>query len=102
MSVIKTAIQWHLKGEFRTASITRTLSVRTHDVGITTFSVPQTAQPDQSKTPTVGVANGRYPERVTVQLLKSVAGSGFQPVGQLTQSVPARGRNRTTVLLEWF
>lgn len=80
----------------RTASVTRTVSVRTHDVGITAFSVPQTAKPDQSKQLTVGVANARYPERVTVQLLKSVAGSGFQPVGQLTQSVPARGRNHTT------
>lgn len=80
----------------RSASVTRTVSVHTHDVGITTFSVPQTAKPDQSKTVTVGVANSRYPERVTVQLLKSVAGGGFQPVGQLTQSVPARGRNRTT------
>jgi hypothetical protein len=80
----------------RSASVTRTVTVRTHDVGITTFSVPQTAKPDQSKTLTVGVADSRYPERVTVQLLKSVAGAGFQPVGQLTQSVPARGRNRTT------
>ncbi len=80
----------------RTASITHTLSVRTHDVGITTFGVPQSAKPNQSKTLTVGVANSRYAERVTVQLFKSVAGSGFQPVGQLTQLVPARGRNRTT------
>jgi PKD repeat protein len=80
----------------RTASVSRTVSVRTHDVGITTFSVPQTAKPDQSKTVTVGVANSHYPERVSVQLLKSVAGGGFQPVGQLTQSVPVRGRNRPT------
>jgi PKD repeat protein len=80
----------------RTASVTRTVTVRTHDVGITTLGVPKTARLGQSKSITVGVANASYSERVTVQLLKSVAGGGFEQVGALTQTVAARGRNRPT------
>jgi len=80
----------------RTGTISQVVHVRTHDVAITKFAVPQSASAGQTRSITVGVADHRYPETVTVQLYKSVAGGGFVPVGSSTQSVPVRGGNRTT------
>jgi PKD domain-containing protein len=83
-------------GDGRTATRTQTIRVRTHDVAITAFAVPTSARPDRSKSISVAISNARYPERVTVQLLKSIPGNGFEEVGTLTQSVPARSKSRTT------
>jgi PKD repeat protein len=80
----------------RTASATHDVVVKTHDVGIAKVLVPQTASVGQTRTITVGLTNARYPETAQVQLLKSVAGGGWQQVGVLTQYVPVRGGNRTT------
>jgi PKD repeat protein len=80
----------------RTASTTQAVHVKTHDVTIAKLLVPQTARSGQTKTITVGLTDSRYPETVQLQLLRSVPGGGFQQVGQLTQSVPVRGANRTT------
>ena len=80
----------------RTASITQTVHVQTHDVTIAKVAVPQTAKAGQTRSITVGLTNSRYPETVQVQLLKSVAGGGWQEVGLLTQYVPIPGGNRTT------
>jgi hypothetical protein len=49
----------------------------------------------QTVTITAHVRNTRYPERVQVDLFKSVPG-GFEQVGSLTRSVPVRPGNRTT------
>ena len=80
----------------RTASSSRDVVVKTHDVTIAKVVVPQSASVGQTRTITVGLTNSRYPETVQVQLLKSVAGGGWQQVGVLTQYVPVRGGNRTT------
>jgi hypothetical protein len=80
----------------RTASTQQVVHVRTHDVSITKLLVPQTASVGQTRLITVGVSNKRYPETVQVQLMKSVAGGTFAPVGTLTQSVPVRSGNQTT------
>jgi PKD repeat protein len=80
----------------RTASTQQVVHVRTHDVTIAKVIVPQTASVGQTRSITVGLTNSRYPETVQVQLLKSVAGGGWQQVGVLTQYVPVRGANRTT------
>jgi hypothetical protein len=80
----------------RSSTVTHTIRVRTHDVAITSFAVPTTARPNQSRSITVSISNTRYPEKVQVQLLKSVPGDGFEEVGALTQSVPVRARNRAT------
>ncbi|MGH2358834.1 MAG: PKD domain-containing protein [Candidatus Limnocylindria bacterium] len=80
----------------RTASTEQVVQVRTHDVAITKFTVPQAASAGQTRPIIVGVTNSRYPETVQVQLFKSVPGGGFQEIGNLTQSVPVRGGNRTT------
>jgi hypothetical protein len=76
----------------RTASSTRTVSVRTHDVGVAKLQVPQSASPGQTRSITVSVVANGYDESVTVQLYRSVPG-GFAPVGSLTQSVQARKRS---------
>ena len=73
----------------RTGMSTTTVSVRTHDVGITKFVVPQSAQEGKTRTITVDVKSSRYDENVTVQLLRSVPG-GFEPVGSSMQLVRAR------------
>jgi len=81
----------------RTGTTTLTVTVKTHDVAITKFIVPQVATVGQTRTISVGVRNGRYPETVQVQLYKSVAGSSaFQPIGSLTQPVPVALSNKTT------
>jgi hypothetical protein len=79
----------------RTGSTSQVVHVKTHDVAITKFSVPQSASAGQTRTITVGINSKRYPETVQVQLWKSAPG-GFQQVGTLTQFVPLRPANRTT------
>jgi PKD repeat protein len=79
----------------RTDSTSQTLSVRTHDVAITKFSVSRSASAGQTRTLTVGVNSRRAPETVEVTLMKGVPG-GYEYVGSLIQSVPVRSANRTT------
>jgi len=73
----------------------RSVSVRTHDVAITKFTVPQSARAGQTRQITVNVRNSRYPENVQVELYK-VTPSGLLWVGTLVQFVPVRSANRTT------
>jgi PKD repeat protein len=80
----------------RTASTSRDLLVKTHDVSVARVSVPQTARVGQTRAISVGLTNSRYPETVQVVLLKSVAGGNWQQVGVLTQYVPIRSGGRTT------
>jgi PKD repeat protein len=82
----------------RTATASHTVSVRTHDVAITQFKVPQSASGGQTRQVVVGVRNNLYPENVTVLLEVSAPGSyqNFMPVGALQQYVPVRSSNRTT------
>ena len=80
----------------RTAATTQTVSVKTHDVAITKLTVPQAARVGQTRQLTVGVTNARYDETVQVALLRSVPGGGFEHVGQVTQSVPARSTGKAT------
>lgn len=87
----------------QTGSTTLDVRVRTLDVAITKFSVPQSAKAGQTRQLSVGLVNNRVEEYVRVELYKSVpAGGGyweqgsFVLVGQLTQFVPVRSANRTT------
>lgn len=79
----------------RTASASRLLQVRTIDVAIYGFTVPQSAKVGQTRSVTVEVSNTRYPVTVEVQLYKSTVG-GWQWFGSLQQYVPVRSSNRTT------
>ncbi len=79
----------------RSASTSQVVHVRTHDVSIVKFDVPQSAKPGQTRQITVSIVNTRYPETVQVQLLKSTP-SGFVQVGTLTQSVGVTQGNHTT------
>lgn len=80
----------------RSASTTREVNVKTHDVAITKLTVPESARVGKSRQLTVEVANKRYAETVQVALMRSVPGGGFEQVGQVTQGVPARAGKRTT------
>jgi hypothetical protein len=81
----------------RTASDSRLVPVRTHDVAISRFSVPSSASVNQTRALSVGVSNVRYPDTVQVQLFKSAPGSynGFELVGTLTQLAPVLSKNQT-------
>jgi len=80
----------------RTGSSSQVVHVKTHDVAITGFVTPSSANAGQTRAISVELRNTRYTETVQVQLLKSVPGpfGGFQLVGTLTHEVPA-SRNRT-------
>ncbi|HEU5470998.1 MAG TPA: PKD domain-containing protein [Actinophytocola sp.] len=74
----------------RTGTITRPVTVTTHDVSISKFAVPAKARTGETKQITVHVANTRYRESgVTVELFKS-DGRSWTEVGTLTLDVPAR------------
>jgi len=72
------------------------IQVRTKDVAITTFSVPQTARVNQTKTINVNIQNKRYSDYVQVTLIKGLPGGGEQPIGTLTIYVPAKAKQATT------
>ena len=75
----------------RSASTTRVVQVRTHDVAIAKLTVPQSASSGQTRSIDVGISNVRYPETVQVQLYRNDT-----LIGTLTQSVPVRTGGRTT------
>jgi hypothetical protein len=80
----------------RSGSASHVVSVRTHDVAITKFTVPVTARSGQTRPISVAISNGRYAENVEVVVLKSVPNSQNQLVGSLTMSVPVRRGGATT------
>src|SRR5256886_16245472 len=73
----------------RTAVVSQTVHVRTHDVAVTKFATPNAASSGQTRRIVVGINSKRYAETVEVQLFRSVPG-GFQQFGSLTQFVPMR------------
>jgi hypothetical protein len=77
----------------RTGTTTRDIIVKTHDVSIERFDVPEKAREGDSKSIKVHIANTWYGERVTVKLYKN-SGSEWASVGELTLEVPAH-RDRT-------
>jgi len=80
----------------RSASTSQLIRVKTHDVAITKFTVPNSARAGQTRELTAGVRNTHYPENVQFQLFKSVPGfGGLQLVGTLTQLVPVVQGNKT-------
>jgi PKD repeat protein len=81
----------------RTATITQTVQVRTHDVAITKITTPASANVGQTKTITVTLRNIAYPETVQIDLYKSTP-NGFVWVASLTKAVPALSGNRTTAV----
>jgi PKD domain len=79
----------------RTASTTRIVQVRTHDVAVAKLTVPQSASAGQSRSIVVGLSNRRYAETVRIDLYRSTA-TGFVQFASSTQSVPVRSGNRTS------
>jgi hypothetical protein len=77
------------------SSTSRVVPVRTHDVAITRFIVPQSARSNQTRQLVVNVSNSRYPERVQVEVYK-LTPDGDVWAGTSIQLVPVRPANRTT------
>ena len=77
--------------------VTKTVAVRTHDVAAVRVAAPKSASAGQTRSITVYIKNKRYPERVEIQLYKSVPG-GFEWVATTNQNIPVRGGNRTTAV----
>ena len=74
----------------RSGSTSRVVPVKTHDVAITKFSVPQSGSPGQTRSIVIGVSNKRYDEFVEVTLYKSQAPGWTVFVGKSIQFVPVR------------
>ncbi len=89
---------WHgvTTTDGRSAGVIKTILVRTHDIAITKFTVPQSASAGQTRQLVVSVRNWEYPEDVQVELYKSAVGSSDIWVGTLRQQAPVRSGNRTT------
>lgn len=79
----------------RSGSASQVVHVLTKDVAITTFSVPQTARVNQTKTINVNIQNKRYSDYVQVTLYKGTP-TGDVQIGILTIYVPARASRPTT------
>ena len=79
----------------RTASTSQTVHVGTHDVAIVKLVAPNAARVGQTRSLAINVKNTRYPERVRIELYKSVPG-GFQWVTTTEQNIPVRAGGRTT------
>lgn len=77
-------------GDGRTATDTTTVTVKTHDVGISKFTVPASARAGEQKQIAVQVSNTRYLEKVKTTVYRDNGnGNGWQEVGTLTIDVPA-------------
>jgi hypothetical protein len=79
----------------RMASTSQTVRVGTHDVAIVKLAAPNAARVGQTRSIVVYMKNSRYPERVRIELYKSVPG-GFQWVTSTEQNIPVRTGGRTT------
>ncbi len=79
----------------RSATTTRVLQVRTHDVAIAKLTVPQSANAGQNRSIVVGLSNRRYAETVRIDLYRSTP-NGFVQFASSTQSVPVRSGNKTS------
>src|SRR4030095_342831 len=82
----------------RSGSASQVVHVRTKDVAITTFRVPQTARINQTKTINVNIQNKRYSDYVRVDLYKGLPGCSDQCqfIGTLIIYVPAKAKQATT------
>lgn len=79
----------------RTATTSQNLQVRTNDVAITKFTVPNAAKVGQTRSVSVEVKNTQYPVTVQVMLFKSTLW-GWEWIGALVQELPVRSSNNTT------
>jgi hypothetical protein len=80
----------------RSNTANTTVQVRTRDIAINKFNIPQSAKVNTTKAISVDVTNKRYSDNVQVQLFKGLPGGGEQLIGTLTIYVPERAKRPTT------
>lgn len=78
----------------RTDTITKTISIRTHDVAITKFLTPKLTLPGQTRKLAVVLRNNNYPEEARVNLYKKTA-YGYQFIDYQWVSIPVSEDYRT-------
>ena len=71
----------------RTSSITRIVTVRTHDVAIVELDAPRFARTGETHPISVAVKSSRYPETVQVELFRN---AGVEPLATLIHGLTAR------------
>jgi WD40 repeat protein len=79
----------------RSASTSRTLPVRTHDVAITRLQAPTAGMTGKTSKISVDIRSNRYPETVDVQLFRSVPGGSSLLRSQRKRCRPATGLRRS-------
>jgi hypothetical protein len=86
----------------RSATATKTVQVRTHDVSILSFATPDKGKVGKPGKITVGIGNTRYAEEVQVDLFK-VSPQGDVLVGSSTADVPVmRLQKEVEFAFEYF
>lgn len=80
----------------RTATDSVAVVVKTHDLGITKFSVPSSARAGQQKEITVKVGNTRYLEKNASVALYKAVGYDWVLIGWLKRDVPAHPTDTVT------
>jgi PKD repeat protein len=71
----------------RTSSITRIVSVRTHDVAIVSVDVPDSAKAGETHPISVTVRSARYPETVQLELFRNAE---VEPIATMIQGLAAK------------
>ena len=79
----------------RTATVSQTVRVRTHDVSIERIQAPNSARAGQAKPIGVNVRGGKYDETVQVDVFRSRPGGFDEWVGSQTLAVPAARGGKT-------
>ncbi|MEU0884235.1 hypothetical protein ABZ345_37065 [Lentzea sp. NPDC005914] len=78
----------------RTGTTTRTINVTTHDVTLSSPSVPASAKAGETKRIKVSVGNTRYDERVRVELRRLSVYGYYETVANLEQQVVASANGK--------
>lgn len=81
----------------RQASSSQTVAVRTHDIAVLALNTPRLGKAGKTATITVAIENTHYVETVDVQLLKSVAGGGWQLVSGTAKTLSVMKPKKTTM-----
>lgn len=82
----------------RSASYSQTMNVRTHDIVLSRFSLPDVGRPGLTRTVTAYIQNTHYPETAIVEFYVSMPGyyDTWRLVDTKTVSVPARAPRQFT------
>lgn len=85
----------------RTTTSSRPVVIDTHNVDVTKFVVPATAQVGETKPLSVAVRSHDQDERVTLMLYKVYPNGSWSPAGERIVDLPARSKVSTLVQFQY-